>query len=82
MNKNKYIYITCNYMVVIFLSFYIPVSAENNDGNQVNFKEGEFSIGDVYCSEEQNNSDWCADEIPHKVRLKSFSIDKSGIIFS
>ena len=47
MNNNKYIYIICKYMVVIFLSTYISVSAENNDANQINFKEGEFSIGDV-----------------------------------
>ena len=76
MNNNKYVYFICKYMVVIILSTYISVSAENNDANQINFKEGEFSIGDVYCSEEQSNSDWCADEIPHKVRLESFSIDK------
>ena len=42
-------------------------------------QEGEFSIGDIYCTEEQKNSDWCADEIPHKVKLKSFSLDKTII---
>jgi len=52
------------------------VGAENNDVNKITFQEGEFTLGDLYCSEEQKNSDWCADETLHRVRLKGYSIDK------
>ena len=38
---------------------------------QVLIEAGEFVMGDTYCADEQGNSDWCSDEVPHKVRLKS-----------
>ncbi len=28
------------------------------------------------CEEEQNNADWCSDEVPHKVELAPFWMDK------
>lgn len=45
-------------------------------GEQVLVKGGVFEMGSHYCEEEQNNSDWCNDELPHKVRLDSFWMDK------
>lgn len=44
--------------------------------NQVVIEGGEFVMGDVYCKEEQNNTDWCSDEVPHKVKVDRFAIDK------
>ena len=76
MKKQKYTYSIYGFVVVIFLLHFITVDALPNVSSQIIFQEGEFSIGDIYCAEEQKNSDWCADEIPHKVKLKSFSLDK------
>ncbi len=64
-------------MGVFFVLFSIShVWAKSNDDSRIIFQEGEFSMGDSFCSEEQGNSDWCADEAPHTVRNKAFSIDK------
>ena len=37
---------------------------------------GEFTMGDDFCRIEQANSDWCVDEIPHRVRLDGYSIHR------
>ncbi len=37
---------------------------------------GEYSLGSYYCEEEQSNADWCSDEVPRKVELPAFRIDK------
>ena len=76
MNKQKDTYSIYGFVVLIFLLHFFLVNASPNISSQIIFQEGEFSIGDIYCAEEQKNSDWCADEIPHKVKLKSFSLDK------
>ena len=76
MKKQKYTYSIYGFAIIIFLLRFNLVDALPNVSNQIAFQEGEFSIGDAYCAEEQKNSDWCADEIPHKVKLKSFSLDK------
>ncbi|VAX32449.1 GldJ [hydrothermal vent metagenome] len=50
--------------------------AEPKDrGSQVLITAGEFVMGDTYCADEQSNSDWCSDEVPHKVRLDAYRID-------
>ena len=76
MKKKKYTYSIYGFVIVIFLSNFFQVNALPDVSSQIIFQESEFSIGDIYCVEEQKNSDWCADEIPHKVKLKSFSLDK------
>jgi len=76
MKKQKHIYFICCFVVVIYLLNFTAVDALPNVSSQITFQEGEFSIGDIYCAEEQKNSDWCADEIPHQVKLQSFSLDK------
>ena len=76
MKKQNHIYFICCFVVVIFLLNFTAVDALPNVSSQITFQEGEFSIGDIYCAEEQKNSDWCADEIPHQVKLQSFSLDK------
>jgi len=52
------------------------VEAQTADNDRVSMPAGEFIMGDTYCADEQSNSDWCNDEIPHKVKLDSFLIDK------
>ena len=42
---------------------------------------GEYSLGSYYCEEEQNNADWCNDEMPRKVTLNAFSIDKYTLTY-
>ena len=79
MKKQKYTYSIYGFAAIIFLLRFNLVDALPNVSNQITFQEGEFSIGDIYCAEEQKNSDWCADEIPHKVKLKSFSLDKDEV---
>ncbi len=44
--------------------------------SQVLVPEGEYSFGSLYCEEEQGNADWCNDELPRKVNLGAFWIDK------
>lgn len=76
MKKHKYIYLLCTILALFFICNFKIIDAVGNDNRKIIFPESEFSIGDLYCKEEQRNSDWCSDEIPHKVRLGSFSIDK------
>ena len=51
------------------------VWANSLESKQVQIGTAEFVMGDPYCREEQSNSDFCADEIPHKVQLDGFLID-------
>lgn len=59
-----------------FTLFSLFLSAPALANDQVLINGGEFQMGSLYCAEEQNNSDWCNDEIPHKVQVDSFWIDK------
>ena len=61
--------------LAIFLSVSL-VSADNPPAHRVVIPAGEFVMGDTFCSDQQGNSDWCSDEIPHRVQLGQFSIDK------
>ena len=61
---------------VIILSCISDADADSADSKQITFKEGQFLMGSSYCLEEQSNSDWCSDEIPHQVMLRAYMIDK------
>ena len=43
---------------------------------QILIPGGKYNLGSHYCEEEQNNADWCNDEVPHKIELPPFWIDK------
>lgn len=53
-----------------------PVWSGEPDSKTVLFEAGEFVMGDTYCQDQQSNSDWCSDEIPHTVKLDGYAIDK------
>jgi formylglycine-generating enzyme len=76
MKKQKYTHSIYGFLLIIYLLSVNLVNALSDTSSQITFQEGEYSIGDIYCAEEQKNSDWCADEVPHKVKLQSFSLDK------
>ena len=62
---------------IVFSTFLIVLSvyAESGD-SQVLIPGGKYNLGSYYCEEEQGNADWCSDEVPHKVELDQFWIDK------
>ncbi|MFQ5672682.1 MAG: formylglycine-generating enzyme family protein [Nitrospinales bacterium] len=45
----------------------------------VTIEAGEFVMGGNYCAEMQSNSDWCADETPHRVRLDRYAIARHEV---
>lgn len=53
--------------------------AESSQSGKVKVDGGEYTMGDIYCAEEQGNADWCRDEVPHKVHLDSYWIDKREV---
>jgi formylglycine-generating enzyme required for sulfatase activity len=53
----------------------IPIYA-GPDSSQMLIPGGEYSLGSYFCEEEQSNADWCNDELPRKVQLAAFEIDK------
>ena len=61
----------------VFSTFLVVLSvyAESGD-SQVLIPGGKYNLGSYYCEEEQGNADWCSDEIPHKVELGQFWVDK------
>lgn len=59
---------------ILFLALALSAGAE--ESRQVLIAEGEYTMGDTYCDDEQGHSDWCNDETPHKVWLDAFRIDK------
>lgn len=66
------------YIFILLLTFLFPywfVSQTLASGSAF-VEGGDFQMGSLYCEEEQNNADWCNDEIPHKVHVDSFWIDK------
>ena len=65
---------------IVFSTFLIVLSvyAESGD-SQVLIPGGKYNLGSYYCEEEQGNADWCSDEVPHKVELGQFWIDKYEI---
>ena len=77
--RQNHTFYICALTVVLFLLSTDLVEAGNNANSQVVFQEGEFPIGSSYCAEEQKNYDWCADEIPHPVKLKAFGMDKHEV---
>ncbi|MFQ5451798.1 MAG: formylglycine-generating enzyme family protein [Nitrospinaceae bacterium] len=74
--KKKIIKILVAVGGILVLAGVSPAGAEPQSDHRVLIGAGEFVMGDRYCAEEQNNSDWCSDEVPHKVRLDGFRIDK------
>ena len=62
---------------IVFSTFLVVLSvyAESGD-SQVLIPGGKYNLGSYYCEEEQGNADWCSDEIPHKVELDQFWVDK------
>ena len=62
---------------IVFSTFLVALSvyAESGD-SQVLIPGGKYNLGSYYCEEEQGNADWCSDEIPHKVELGQFWVDK------
>lgn len=63
-------------MLAFMACFPFAVYAEVGDPAQVMIPAGEYSLGSLYCEEEQGNADWCNDETPRKVKLDAFWIDK------
>ena len=62
---------------IVFSTFLVVLSvyAESGD-SQVLIPGGKYNLGSYYCEEEQGNADWCSNEVPHKVELGQFWIDK------
>jgi formylglycine-generating enzyme required for sulfatase activity len=71
--KNKiFVVLAC----ILFSGSSHTLFAEPKAGaSQVLIEAGEFLMGDSYCADEQSSSDWCSDEVPHKVRLDAYRID-------
>lgn len=59
---------------IVGIFYFSAGLAEALPEGYVAFPPSEVVLGDNYCAEEQNNSDWCGDEVPHKVRLDAFAI--------
>ena len=70
--KNK---ISAVLFVILVLGGGQLLFAEPEARGKVRIEAGEFVMGNTYCVDEQGNSDWCSDEVPHKVRLDSYLID-------
>ena len=65
--------ILTTFMLSVVVSFFVPNIYASE---QILVEGGVFEMGSHYCEEEQNNSDWCNDETPHKVQVDSFWVDK------
>ena len=63
-------------LLMIFMVCSPPVTFAEPDAAQVLIPAGEYSLGSLYCEEEQGNADWCKDETPRKIKLDAFWIDK------
>ena len=62
---------------IVFSTFLVVLSVYVESGDsQVLIPGGKYNLGSYYCEEEQGNADWCSDEIPHKVELGQFWVDK------
>lgn len=70
--KNK---IQAVIFIILFFGCGQLLYAEPQAVDKVLIEAGEFVMGSTYCADEQSNSDWCSDEVPHKVRLDSYFID-------
>ena len=61
-----------NFSKPILIAFFsLCVSSPIYASEEVLIEGGDFEMGSLYCEEEQNNSDWCNDESPHKVKVDS-----------
>ena len=60
---------------ILVLAILESALASSTQEGGIGIEGGEFMMGDTYCAEEQGGSDWCADEIPHRVRVDPFRID-------
>ncbi len=60
--------------LIVFMAY--PPADVEPDAIQALIPAGEYNLGSLYCEEEQGNADWCSDEVPHKVKLDAFWIDK------
>ncbi len=62
-------------IIILLLNGGQNLFAEPQAVRMVLIEAGEYVMGDTYCADEQKNSDWCSDEVPHRVRLDSYLID-------
>lgn len=62
--------------LIIFMMCSPSVVHAESDAKQALIPAGEYNLGSLYCEEEQSNADWCSDEVPRKVKLDAFWIDK------
>lgn len=65
-----------NLLLMVFISCSPLMVYAEPDASQVLIPAGEYSLGSHYCEEEQSNADWCSDEVPRKVKLDAFYVDK------
>jgi iron(II)-dependent oxidoreductase len=72
MNKKHFWGLIPIYLILLL----VFVSSSVYASDQVLVNGGVFEMGSHYCEEEQNNSDWCEDELIHQVEVDSFWIDK------
>ena len=63
------------FLLVFMLCSPLAVDAES-DTTRILVPGGEYSLGSLYCEEEQGNADWCNDELPRRVKLDAFWVDK------
>ncbi len=70
--------ISLHFKQILFLIFFMAHSSvyAGPEVMQVLIPAGEYNLGSFYCEEEQGNADWCNDEVPRKVKLDAFWIDK------
>jgi formylglycine-generating enzyme required for sulfatase activity len=66
-----------NIFTLTVLVVFLPIGVDAKpDAKKILIPGGEYSVGSLYCEEEQGNADWCNDEIPRKVKLDTFWVDK------
>ncbi|OGW18465.1 MAG: hypothetical protein A3K09_03785, partial [Nitrospinae bacterium RIFCSPLOWO2_12_FULL_47_7] len=64
------------FVTLVFSMIYLSVWADSQSANQVAIEASEFVMGDTFCLDQQGNSDWCSDEVLHRVKLPRYAIDK------
>jgi formylglycine-generating enzyme required for sulfatase activity len=60
---------------ILFLVVFQTALASSPESQQIPIESAEYVMGDPYCQEQQGNSDFCSDEVSHKVQVDGFLID-------
>jgi len=63
----------------VLIAMCCVAAADSSSDRWITIEAGEFVMGSSFCAEMQSDSEWCADETPHRVRLGRYALARHEV---